>query len=393
MPFDQACGRLVCVVAVMTAVSVAAVAAGVTYQFVDLGMGPPGYNVAEARGVGDRLQVGFAQSEVNPALADHALLWSGSAASLIDLNPAGFTGSYAYAVSQGQQVGSGWIGPVGDPTSSLHALLWYGSADSCVDLTPGASRAVATSTDGHQQGGYGASPSWNNRWHALLWSGSAASVTDLNPDGYAWSGISGMGGGQQVGEGGSSSSVQHALLWTGTPSSIVDLHPASGFSGTYAWDTDGQQQVGTGYSQTGERALVWSGSAQSVVDLTPSGFASARAYGVAGGYQVGAGPKTVMGPSHALLWAGSPDNYVDLQTFVPSDFAGSVAYAIDAEGLVVGDAWRLVPGQVDQYGQPLHEEHAVMWVPVPEPATLSLLVLGGLLFARRRVWTPGASPP
>jgi hypothetical protein len=64
----------------------------------------------------------------------------------IDLHPSGFTRSVAWGVSDGQQVGSGTIFRGPD-----HALLWTGSADSVVDLhpaglltrTPGASATVS----------------------------------------------------------------------------------------------------------------------------------------------------------------------------------------------------------------------------------------------------------
>jgi hypothetical protein len=46
----------------------------------------------------------------------------------IDLNPSGFVGSEALGVSGGQQVGSGFDG------ITNHALLWAGSAASVVDL-------------------------------------------------------------------------------------------------------------------------------------------------------------------------------------------------------------------------------------------------------------------
>jgi hypothetical protein len=53
-------------------------------------------------------------------------LWTGSAGSVIDLNPSGFFTSQAFGVSEdGQQVGIG---------NFSHALLWTGSADSLVDL-------------------------------------------------------------------------------------------------------------------------------------------------------------------------------------------------------------------------------------------------------------------
>ena len=50
----------------------------------------------------------------------------------IDLNPSGFLNSHALGVSGGQQVGDGF----GLATGGTHALLWSGSAASVIDLNP-----------------------------------------------------------------------------------------------------------------------------------------------------------------------------------------------------------------------------------------------------------------
>jgi len=57
----------------------------------------------------------------------HGFLWTGTAASAVDLTPDGLTGSYASAVSNGVEVGLG---------SNGHALKWTGTAASAVDLQP-----------------------------------------------------------------------------------------------------------------------------------------------------------------------------------------------------------------------------------------------------------------
>lgn len=70
---------------------------------------------------------------------------------------------------------------------------------------------------------------------------------------------------------------------------------------------------------------------------------------------------------------GTPTSYVDLHSYLDSGFVSSNAYAISSDGYIVGSA-------KDSAGK----SHAILWVPTPEPATLSLLALGGLLIARRR---------
>lgn len=102
-------------------------AQGTTYGFVDLT--PSGFT-ATAEGVSNGQQAGYGNVLNSYA---HALLWSGSAASAVDLNPAGFTQSFAYGVSGGQQIGWGSGAATGDVA---HALLWSGTAASAVDLNP-----------------------------------------------------------------------------------------------------------------------------------------------------------------------------------------------------------------------------------------------------------------
>jgi hypothetical protein len=76
---------------------------------------------------------------------------------------------------------------------------------------------------------------------------------------------------------------------------------------------------------------------------------------------------------HALLWSGSADSCVDLNTFLPAGFVTSEATGIDEQGCITGTAF-------DEGGR----YHAVMWVPIPEPTTLSLLAVGGMAMLRRK---------
>ena len=180
------------------------------YIFIDLN--PSGVPFSLANGVSGGQQVGSG----NIGGASHALMWTGSADSVVDLHPSGFTLSDAYAVSDGQQVGRGFTG--GQP----HALLWTGSADSVVDLHPsGFTDSVAVGISGDQQVGYGRT---GGQFHALLWTGSADSVIDVHPEGFTSSLAQGVSGGQQVGYGYLPDGRHHALLWTGSADSVVDLH-------------------------------------------------------------------------------------------------------------------------------------------------------------------------
>jgi hypothetical protein len=82
---------------------------------------------AEASGVSGGQQVGRCRAMAD--FNDHAVLWTGSPASAVDLHPTGYVFSEARGVANGLQVGFG--APAGGPT---HALVWAGTADSVMDL-------------------------------------------------------------------------------------------------------------------------------------------------------------------------------------------------------------------------------------------------------------------
>jgi hypothetical protein len=93
---------------------------------------------------------------------------------------------------------------------------------------------------------------------------------------------------------------------------------------------------------------------------------------VYGDQQVGYGNNAsgdVSFTDRALLWSGGASSVVDLQSYLSSDYGQSHAYAIDANGNILGDAVYLPTGLY----------HAIEWIAiVPEPST-GLLVIAGLL--------------
>ena len=99
-----------------------------------------------------------------------ASLWSGTAASWVDLSPEGSSDSIAFAISGGQQVGYAFV------NSTYRASLWSGTAASWVDLSafrpPGFTTTFAQSisSDGVNisVAGYGFN-TITNRDEALLW--------------------------------------------------------------------------------------------------------------------------------------------------------------------------------------------------------------------------------
>jgi uncharacterized membrane protein len=158
-------------------------------------------------------------------------LWHGTVESVVDLHPDEFLHSSARAVSGNTQVGHGYSQqPPLHPAVGLniHALLWAGTAASVVDLNPaGFDFSAATAVSGAVQVGHGSTAATTNNYHALLWRGTAESVVDLHPPGFDFTAAEGVSERGQVGygKGIATDGRIHALLWRGTAESVIDLHP------------------------------------------------------------------------------------------------------------------------------------------------------------------------
>ena len=233
----------------------------------------------------------------------------------IDLGPT----TRANAVVAGQQAGYTCCGP----NIVRHALLWSGSAATMQDLHPASAPAGTESGINAMapgmQGGFAAN-------QAAVWNGTAASYLNIHPPAYSSSTVIGMGDGQLVGVAGvidptqPDSTVNHALPWTAASSgSVIDLHPGGGWRSSFAYGAAGGKQVGAVANSSSEHAVIWFGSAKSYVDLHTSKFISTIAYGIYGGQQVGHGYIKVTAANgatlfanHALLWAGSASRMTDL---------------------------------------------------------------------------------
>jgi hypothetical protein len=322
---------IICLLAALTSHPVNA-------QYAAFILNPSGFNHSVAFGTGGGQQVGSGSNYGGTA---HALLWTGLAASAVDLTPSGFAICSAEAVGGGQQVGYA----VNPSTGGYHALLWSGSAASVVDLSvppdfnsygyfPGYFTGfMATGVSNGKQVGVGISP-WGSR--ALLWSGTTASVVDLSPSFLLDVYVSGIGDGQEVGYGYDNNYDSHAILWSGTAASAVILDPV-GFTNCSAIGVAAGRQVGVGYSTitSTAHALLWSGTAGSAVDLNPSGFRQSVGVGIAGSLQVGWGSPST-GGEHALLWQGTAASVIDLHQFLPADYVVSQATGVDKDGNIVG---------------------------------------------------------
>lgn len=112
------------------------------------------------------------------------------------LNPAGFTYSEAHAAGRTQQ--GGWV--FVNSGLNRHAALWSGTAASFVDLSPlGSINSGVTAIDEGLQGGFAVFSSDPQHAHAGLWNGTAASWIDVHPRGAISSAIEAMSDGIQAG--------------------------------------------------------------------------------------------------------------------------------------------------------------------------------------------------
>ena len=284
---------------------------------------PSVFTDSEAHGTSGAEQVGFGDGPATGGRT-HALLWRGSAASVVDLHPRGFDSSEALATSGGQQVG--WGNPIGTENRpglwQHHAVLWRGSAGSVVDLHPnGFTSSEAHGISGAEQVGFGTDQTGGGT-HALLWRGSAGSVVDLHPNGFTTSAAWGTSDGQQVGSGSGpvTGNITHALLWRGSAGSMVDLNPP-GFWESSAVAASGTQQVGSGQgvvTNQDDHALLWRGSAISVVDLhtfLPSTYSRSWATGIDATGNIVGFAAARDGLQHAFLWKRDAPMAETFQTY------------------------------------------------------------------------------
>lgn len=332
---------------------------------------PSDWANARAFGAGDWQQVGAADvfDSFYQALMPNAVLWTQSGA-VVDLHPAGANGpSQANGTSNGRQIG--WA-IMGEP----HAIMWSGSAASRVDLQPIAPNvrySWGTGISADQQVGYAEvqDPDYSTHLHASLWTDTAASWVDLNPAGASQSRAYGVSNGRQIGVA-TIGGAEHASLWAGTAASWIDLNPpgasSSSANATGFGSTAGSVTIG-GVTH----ASSWLGSSSSWTDLHPAGATSSVATGV---FYSNIGGYAMYGATSHAMYFGGWFGALDLQSLLPPEFTESTANGLWADldnVYIVGTAFNSLTGQGE----------AIMWS-VPAPSVTVLLGISGLLLTRRR---------
>ena len=328
------------------------------YTFVDLGAGPNGgaawgYAADKSYQGGTYVYTRDSCGKDCSFNVYHALVWSGSGSTPIDITPplVTFAEAWVYGGSGSVLVGTG-VTDNGGYFGVPHALVWRGASFAWKDINPaGDSTSHAYATSGGSVVGSGSS----SALHALLWSlTNVSNPVDLHPgSAYASSEAFGVYGTNQVGYATTTStpSTQHAMLWNGTAGSAVDLTPAN-VTGATAYAVDSAVQAGCGVvaPATSAHALLWQGTATSMRDLNPAGFTDSCVRAAHSGVEAGYGHAST-GALHAVAWGGTAKSAMDLQQFMPSTYTQSQAYAIDSLGNIIGTA-------TSSTGT-----HAVMWIP------------------------------
>jgi len=336
--------------------------------------------------------------------------------------PGGSTVSYAAGCSADGSIAVGY----GYPSGS-RAMLWDASGTGYnLGVVSGeySSEAEAVSADGTTVVGQSGSDT-AFRWTAA---GGMVGIGDL-PGGYSWSiayDVSATGG-TAVGYSWSSNGKE-AFRWTaaGGMAGLSDLAGGGFESVANACSADGSVVVGEATISTGSTAFRWvDGDGMASIGDLPGGFTSSVAYGCSADGQFVVGRSSSAAGSEAFLWSAGTD-MIGLGDLPGGQYLSMALACSDDGSVVVGlgmtlDGWRpfiwdavsgmqslqdvLVANGDDLTGwtltnvtdvsadgrtfvgagtNPLGQSEAFRATIVPEPATLALVGLCGLMIVRRR---------
>jgi hypothetical protein len=193
---------------------------------------------------------------------DEASLWNATTRARTVLNPAGSGSGKIFGMSATQQVGTIRLDA---SRSTYSAVVWSGNAASVVNLAPvAATESVAFGVHEGRQVGYVVLGGRVSR--ASLWSGSAASRIDLNPADARQSVATGIHGDQQVGWAQIGDLL--ASLWRGSAQSWVNLHPPGEARSSSVAAVYNGVQVGYVFYPSVRTAALWRGSADTYENLS-----------------------------------------------------------------------------------------------------------------------------
>jgi len=285
------------------------------------------------------MQVGQVDS---PTAQSSGAIFHGDFTNPIRFDLAGFDQVWLNATDDVQEVGGGFLtGAIfpNDDDNPYRALVFNGTAASGVDLTPaGSYSAFASTVDGGLQGGWTKAVQ-GGVLHPVIWFGTAASIVNLLPSGADSGSVRGIKSGTEVGRvhlTGMPDGIYHAAIWKGTAASFVDKNP-NGYQDSSFDAFAGNGFVGHGIksdvtltSDLGRdvHALLWVGN--KVVDLNPGPDKATWAVAGNSTYQVGYyfDYNSLDNIQHACMWRGTAASFIDLQQYLPSTYPYSVAKSV-----------------------------------------------------------------
>lgn len=153
-----------------------------------------------------------------------AMMWFGNRNSFIWLHPSGYVSSQAVAISGVNQVGYAVVqfSLNNRPAFNSRAVIWSGSASSVMELSAPAGfifNYFATGVSNGSVVGYGTDTNTNLN-HALYWANATAPVVDLNqflPAGFTSAAANSIDASGRIIGTALAGSTQHAIMWVPAP--------------------------------------------------------------------------------------------------------------------------------------------------------------------------------
>lgn len=316
-------------------------------------LGAPASLSTTAYGLGDGFVGGSAEyPDPKYTSLGHPYLWPVAPGAGIDLTPPSSVGGSISAIRGGTQAGWYWW-PYTVPQGTgynMHACVWSGTAASYIDIQPSSWEFGSVSdTDGQHHVGTLRYDESSTTSHGHYWLTSQKSAVKLTPSGDWGSSATSMFGDNQFGSVVHPFATVHAAKWSGSAASFENLNPA-GSTWSYILDADEGAQVGRATIGSVHRAGLWGGSATSFVDLNPVGAIGGDAVATHGGVQIG----SISFPGsnqYGIIWAGEADSYVNLATFSDSDHPFPLLKDVEVlpsgEILVTGSAFNQTSQKTD----------------------------------------------
>jgi len=311
-----------------------------------------------AQGVDNGIQVGravFDTPDYNNI--DHPMKWAGTAASGINLTPAGSQGGSISDFAGDKLVGWWWApiqcyvnhqwqtcyyrrGARWDLNGNFYETSYSGFEYTNMSATDGVSIVGTGATDDDVGNVYN---------KAVIWQAPTFEhAMSIHPAGIPDSFCNAVDGEHQFGYIGLPFASIHAAKWTGSGASFVDMHP-DGYINSIIVDASDNQQVGVVNQWNDPHAVIWNGTPNSIVDINPDGATSSGVTACDSGLQIGNVSFPDGLPSHPGVWAGSKESFADLSGIVPAGYNGFNMSAIDVapDGTIsiVGSSWNLDLGR------------------------------------------------